>query len=224
MRRLAKALAHGLALVLVTPLLLGYWAQAAFIGRDRALEHASEVLALLPGLSGRYLRRAFLGCVLARCHASSSIGFGALFSQTGAVIDENVYVGPRCHLGLVHLERDVLVAAGAHVTSGARRHGSDDLSRPIREQEGAATPVRVGAGAWIGSGAVVMADVGRDTIVGAGAVVTRPLPDGVVAAGVPARVVRRRDQPRSAQEPGQQAQADERGDRNGPGRQRLGPA
>ena len=38
--------------------------------------------------------------------------------------------------------------------------------------------------------AVVMADVGRDTIVGAGAVVTRPLPDRVIAAGVPARVVR----------------------------------
>jgi acetyltransferase-like isoleucine patch superfamily enzyme len=34
-----------------------------------------------------------------------------------------------------------------------------------------------------------MADVGRDTIVGAGAVVTRPLPDRVVANGVPARVV-----------------------------------
>jgi len=38
-----------------------------------------------------------------------------------------------------------------------------------------------------------MADVGRETIVGAGAVVTRPLPDRVVAAGVPAQVIRRRD-------------------------------
>ena len=36
-------------------------------------------------------------------------------------------------------------------------------------------------------------DSGRDTVVGAGAVVTKPLPDAVVAAGVPARVVRRRD-------------------------------
>jgi acetyltransferase-like isoleucine patch superfamily enzyme len=37
-----------------------------------------------------------------------------------------------------------------------------------------------------------MADVGRDTIVGAGAVVTKPLPDEVIAAGVPARVIRSR--------------------------------
>ena len=38
-----------------------------------------------------------------------------------------------------------------------------------------------------------MADVGRDSVVGAGAVVTRSVPDRVVAAGVPARVVKRRD-------------------------------
>jgi acetyltransferase-like isoleucine patch superfamily enzyme len=37
-----------------------------------------------------------------------------------------------------------------------------------------------------------MADVGANTVVGAGAVVTKPLPDGVVAAGVPAKMIRHR--------------------------------
>jgi virginiamycin A acetyltransferase len=73
-------------------------------------------------------------------------------------------------------------------------HGSGDLSVPIRDQEGQATRVRIGAGSWVGSAAVVMADVGRDTIVGAGAVVTKPLPDHVIAAGVPARVIRSRQE------------------------------
>jgi acetyltransferase-like isoleucine patch superfamily enzyme len=50
----------------------------------------------------------------------------------------------------------------------------------------------VGEGAWIGSAAIVMEDVGRGTVVGAGSVVTRPLPDLVLAAGVPARVLRHR--------------------------------
>ncbi len=76
--------------------------------------------------------------------------------------------------------------------AGRGRHRFDDLSRPIREQPGTLTLVRIGAGAWVGSAAVVMADVGRNAVVGAGAVVTKPMPDGVVAAGVPARVLRAR--------------------------------
>jgi acetyltransferase-like isoleucine patch superfamily enzyme len=54
--------------------------------------------------------------------------------------------------------------------------------------------VRIGAGSWIGSAAVVMADVGRDSVVGAGAVVTKPVPNRVVVAGVPARVVSSREE------------------------------
>ena len=107
-------------------------------------------------------------------------------------IDENAYIGPRCHLGRVHIERNALLAAGVHVPSGRRTHGTGEVSVPIRDQPGSRTLVRIGAGAWIGSAAVVMADVGRDSIVGAGAVVTRPIPDRVIAAGVPARVVRSR--------------------------------
>jgi acetyltransferase-like isoleucine patch superfamily enzyme len=53
--------------------------------------------------------------------------------------------------------------------------------------------IRIGAGTWVGSGAVIMADVGSDSIIGAGAVVTKPIPDRVLAAGVPARVVRNRE-------------------------------
>jgi acetyltransferase-like isoleucine patch superfamily enzyme len=200
LRELLKAAARLLASVLVAPLLAGYWLKAALIGRDRALEGSSELLSMLPGLPGKYLRRAFLARVLVECHPTASIGFGTLFSKAGASIGANVYIGPRCHIGLAAIEADALLAAGVHVTSGAQTHGFTDLSQPIREQEGAPSLVRIGAGAWIGSAAVVMADVGRDTIVGAGAVVTRALPDEVVAAGVPARVVRSRRPAPSAQQ------------------------
>ena len=55
-----------------------------------------------------------------------------------------------------------------------------------------AEPIVVGDNVWLGGGAVVCPGVtiGDDTVVGAGAVVTRDLPPGVVAAGVPARVMR----------------------------------
>jgi acetyltransferase-like isoleucine patch superfamily enzyme len=193
MRNVIKATLRFMALVAVSPMLLWYWCASQILGPNRALEGSSQALSLLPGLIGVYLRRAFLMRVLAHCHPSATIEFGTLFSQTGARLDENVYVGPRCHLGLVHIERDALLGPAVHVPSGAHTHGTADPSKPIREQEHVRSMVRIGRGAWIGSAAIIMADVGADSVIGAGAVVTHPVPDRVVAVGVPARAVRQRD-------------------------------
>jgi acetyltransferase-like isoleucine patch superfamily enzyme len=193
MRDLLKRLARIAALILAVPALASFWVRARILGRDRALEGSSQALALLPGIPGQYLRNAFLSQVLAGCHSTATISFLTLFSQAGARIDERVYVGPGCSLGLVHIERDALLGSSVHVTSGSRTHGTEDTQLPIREQPMARHLVRIGEGAWIGSGAIVMADVGRHTVVGAGSVVTRPLPDHVVAAGAPAKIIRQRD-------------------------------
>jgi acetyltransferase-like isoleucine patch superfamily enzyme len=192
-RDAAKTAAFWLATAAMAPALLSYRIRSTVIGADRALEGSTQALALVPGILGQYLRRAFLARVLVSCHPTATIEFGTIFSRTSARIDAFAYVGPRCHLGSVHIEHDVLLAAGVHVPSGPATHGIGDLSRPIREQPGQPRTVRIGAGSWIGSAAVVLADIGRDSVVGAGAVVTQPIPDRVVAAGVPARVLRGRD-------------------------------
>src|ERR1043166_1730433 len=161
MRELLKASARGIATLATLPVLLVYGIKAAMVGRDRALEAATELLAIVPGLTGRYLRRAFLARVLAHCHPTASIGFGTIFSKVGASIGADVYIGPRCHVGLAAIEENALLAAGVHVTSGGRTHGFDDLSTPIREQQGTPTLVRIGAGPWIGGAGVGRATGGR---------------------------------------------------------------
>lgn len=197
MRDAAKAIAHLLATIAVLPILISFFVRRPILGANRALEGSTQTLSLVPGLLGDYLRRAFLTHAIAHCDRSATIQFGTIFSQAGARIEANVYVGPRCHLGLVHLERDVLLAAAVHVPSGAQTHGIADLDRPIREQPGSRTVVRIGEGTWVGSATVVLADIGRHCVIGAGAVVTTPLPDYVIAGGVPARVIRSR-QPAAA--------------------------
>ena len=192
MRELLKSTLRAFATLVVLPRVAMFRATAAMLGENRALESATQSMSGIPGVRGQYLRQAFLSRALRRCHHTATIGFGTLLSKAGAMIDENVYVGPRCHLGLVHLERDVLLGAGVHVPSGGATHGTDDVDTSIRDQEGRVDLVTIGEGTWVGSAAVVLADVGRHCVIGAGAVVTRPIPDYAIAAGVPARVIRMR--------------------------------
>ena len=187
MRELVKAGLRFLALVAVSPLLLSFWLWSLVLGRDRALEGSSQTLALVPGLVGVYLRRAFLMRVLAHCHKTATVEFGTLFSQTGARIDENVYVGPRCHLGFVHIERDALLGPCVHVPA-ERTHGTEDPSRPIREQEHGAVDGPNRSRCVDRSAAVVMADVGAiRSVWGRYGSDETAVPANVVAAGVPAK-------------------------------------
>src|SRR5688572_14171121 len=185
MRNALKATARGAAFICVLPALLSYTIRSSILGRDRALQGSTQLLSLCPGLLGQYLRQAFLARTLGHCASTATISFGTVFSKTGARIDDRAYIGLGCHIGLAHIERDVLIGSGVHVTSGRQTHGTADPGRPIREQEGQPVLVKVGAGAWIGSAAVIMADVGPNSVIGAGAVVTKPIPEAVVAAGVP---------------------------------------
>ena len=192
MRGLLKSLVNAACALIVAPRVMAFRIASVLIGPDRAIEGSTQALARVPGIRGQYVRRAFLRLAGLRCDPTATLCFGTILSKTGAVIEANVYVGPRCHLGLVYIERDVLIAAGVHIPSGGKLHGISDPTVPIREQEGTPTLVRIGAGSWIGSGSVVLADVGRNSVVGAGSVVTSPIPDDVIAAGVPARVIRSR--------------------------------
>jgi acetyltransferase-like isoleucine patch superfamily enzyme len=192
-RELAKSAARGVALLVVLPALCSFWLRRPLIGADRALQGSTQALGLLPGLLGQYLRRAFLARVLAHCAPTAAIEFGTTFSAVGARIDERAYIGPNCHIGLAHVHRDVLIAPCVHVPSGGRVHGISDVTVPIRDQAGEPTMVHIGAGAWIGTAAIVMSDVGEGTIVAAAAVVTKPLPAYIIAGGIPARLIRPRE-------------------------------
>ena len=86
-----------------------------------------------------------------------------------------------------------LFAAYTYLVGGG--HEFDLAGVPVVEQARRSQGITLGENVWLGAGAKVMDGVriGRDVVVGAGAVVTEDLPDGVVAVGVPARVVRHRD-------------------------------
>jgi acetyltransferase-like isoleucine patch superfamily enzyme len=192
MKQILKGIADAVALVLVLPAVLFYRLGALLLGPEKAFPGWSQAFSLLPGLTGVYLRRAFYRLVLPRCGAGAWIGFGSVFSHPTAEVGRSAYIGVFCCLGDVTLEDDVLLGSHVSVMNGSSQHGTERLDVPVREQPGVWTRVTVGRDSWVGDRAVVMTDVGRHCVVGAGSVVTRPVPDYAVAVGSPARVVRYR--------------------------------
>jgi len=208
MRDVLKYCAEGLATLTVLPALLLYRFESMALGEGKVFQGWSQLFGLIPGLSGVYLRRAFYRLAFRRCARGAWLGFGTVFSHSGCSIGRSAYVGVYCCLGEVTLEDDVLIGSHVSIMNGSRQHGIERLDVPVREQPGIWQHVTVGRDSWVGDRAVVMADVGRHCVVGAGSVVTAPVPDYAIVVGVPARVVGRR---RGAPEPAAVVEATVRG-------------
>lgn len=110
--------------------------------------------------------------------ADASVWYGAVVRADSA----EVYVGPRSNVqdnAVIHVSEGHPVRVGADVTIG---HGAIVHGCTVED------------GALVGMGAIVLdgARVGKNSVVGAGALVTKgmEIPDGMVAFGSPARVVR----------------------------------
>jgi len=76
-------------------------------------------------------------------------------------------------------------------------HGTVEVDRPVRQQGIYKRDVRVGNNVWIGYGACVLrgVTVGDNAVIGTNAVVTTDVPANAVVGGVPAKVIRMRDEP-----------------------------
>lgn len=94
----------------------------------------------------------------------------------------------------VAIGSNVMLAHGCYIADN--NHGYEDTTRPVKSQP-LVTPgeVHIGDGAWLGANCVVVGNVriGKNCVIGAHSVVNEDLPDYCVAAGAPARIVKRWD-------------------------------
>jgi acetyltransferase-like isoleucine patch superfamily enzyme len=94
----------------------------------------------------------------------------------------------------VEIGDDAALGDGCYVQDND--HGTEP-GTPIMRQPSWGVPIRIGRDVWLGARCIVLKGVaiGDGSVVGAGSVVARSLPEGIVAVGVPARPVKRRGEP-----------------------------
>ena len=199
MKQSLKDLANTVAVILVSPVILLHMLAKLYCN-EGIFVTASQFLSLMPGDFGSYLRVAFYRFAMNRCSSDCRISFATIFSQADTEISTGVYIGAQCNIGKCSIGRDSMIASGVHIMSGSRQHHTDDLDQPMQQQGGEFVKIEIGEDCWIGNGALIMANVGSKSVIGAGAVVTKDIPEYSIAVGNPAKVVRSRNQDDESQE------------------------
>lgn len=129
-------------------------------------------------------------------HCSLSVGYGdddPSLPHRGLVIGDRCVIGQRATITAhesIEIGDDVWFGQDVFVSDSG--HGYQDPDTPIGVQWGERSPVVIGAGSWVGHGAILLPGtrLGRNTVVAAGSVVRGEFPDHAVVGGVPAKVLR----------------------------------
>jgi acetyltransferase-like isoleucine patch superfamily enzyme len=134
-----------------------------------------------------------LGDEVCICTGTTIWAYGASIT-----IGQGTYIGPRCHLGAyrsgITIGANVLLAP--HCSMVDTEHKFESLNIPINRQGFTSKGIVIEDDVWLGTGVIVMdgVHIGRGAIVGAGAVVTHDVPPNALAVGIPARVLKGRNE------------------------------
>jgi len=181
---------------------IGSIAKPRLDGRKLYFPYLSEMLSRVPFAFGWKLRRAIFSRILPAVGKDVVLHYGVIIEDERTTFGDDVWISVGTYIDYAIIEDHVLIGQHAVLLAGKGQHNFDQVDIPIKLQGNPPKqPITIGRGAWIGANSTIMADVGHDAIVGAGSVVTKPVPPFAIVAGNPARLIRSRLSDPSREEP-----------------------
>lgn len=158
------------------------------------LRHCPASTSWFGGCLWRKLREINARMMLKKCGRNINIEHGAQIGSGRQVeLGDNSGIGIDCIVTKAIIGKNVMM--GPQVVFVGQNHGFERTDIPMIEQGSTpCEPVVIGDDVWIGYRVIIMPGVkiGSGVIIGAGAVVTKDVPDYAIVGGVPAKIIRMR--------------------------------
>ena len=186
MRLLLKRIVQGVFLMLTFPaaLLCGF-------GNWNAIwTLLGQAGASIPGFIGSFWRAAFYRLTLEDSSIDVVIAFGTFFSRRQVSLERNVSIGSYCIIGRAKIGARTQISSHVEIPGGRVQHVRDEQGRLSASRDTTGDQAIIGEDCWIGATAVILANIGARSTIGAGSVVTKDIPPDALAVGVPAKVIK----------------------------------
>jgi acetyltransferase-like isoleucine patch superfamily enzyme len=164
------------------------WSSVREVGTGIAMQ---ELVASLPSWRlVHWSRKEFLQRRLRSCGSDLDVSQGVIFE-----FPERIDLGDRLFVNrgtLITAHADICIGddvlIGPYVVINSGNHNYSDLIQPINSQGHRADPITIGNDVWLGAHCVILrgVKVGDGAVVAAGAVVIEDVPPRTVVAGIPA--------------------------------------
>jgi acetyltransferase-like isoleucine patch superfamily enzyme len=190
-------IARLIANIILLPIIAFYKLETWLLKTEEPFIGTSQLISLIPGLFGNLIRSCFYEKTLKPYGQNSCVGFGTIIARCTTQIGKNVSIGLNCTIGTVTIADNVLIGSNVDILSGRYQHEFGDLNKPIKDQKLSLQMIFIGECSWIGNSTVIMANIGKHCIVGAGSVVAQDIPDYSIVVGNPAKVIKIREKEKS---------------------------
>ncbi|WP_285009881.1 acyltransferase [Pedobacter faecalis] len=178
-------------LILGLPFVLLFVVMGRLSIRMGAYSDLSVLVSKIPFRYGELIRYYYYKFTLEKLGTDVTFRYGSFCQYPSARIGNRVLFGYYVAIGEVEIGDDVVVGGFVNFLSGTNQHSFDDPFQPISTQKAAGrSRINIGSDVWIGSNAIIAANVGNRCVVGTGSVLIKPAENNTVSGGNPARIIK----------------------------------
>ncbi|MFZ5979897.1 MAG: acyltransferase [Candidatus Zixiibacteriota bacterium] len=192
MKQFIKKIIFVIVTILMLPLIVLSKIGTLLLKTNGLFEFGSQCLALVPGFIGIQCRTAYYRFTMEEFHSNCYTLFGTIFADPRVRMKPYSKTGEYDIIGLCEIGERATICSKVSILAGRYQHNFTDPTKDVFDSETVFEKIMIGDGAFIGEGALVMANVGEYSIIGAGAVVVKEIPPYSIAVGNPAKVVKDR--------------------------------